>query len=119
MIWTRDRPRMPLKSCKPDVNKQIAHPNHPYNWSSQGAGMLRNIFLSLTLIAAAPLLAQSTDPIVHTTADLQQREAKLLETANASPSGMAVGRLEDYGNDLTLLVVRVHTGEAERHQFFA
>jgi mannose-6-phosphate isomerase-like protein (cupin superfamily) len=32
---------------------------------------------------------------------------------------MAVGRLEDYGNDYTLLVVRTHTGQPERHQFFA
>jgi hypothetical protein len=81
--------------------------------------MLPGIVLSLTLIAAQPLFAQTTDPIVHTTADLQQREAKLIETAKASPTGLAVGRLEDYGNDYTLLVVRVHTGDAERHQFFA
>ena len=75
-------------------------------------------FLSLAL-AAAPLFAQSTDPVVHTAADLQQQEAKLIEAAKASPTGLAVGRLEDYGNDYTLLVVRVHTGDAERHQFFA
>ena len=81
--------------------------------------MLRSIVLSLTLIAPQPLLAQSTDPVVHTAADLQQREAKLIETAKASPTGLAVGRLEDYGNDYTLLVVRLHTGDAERHQFFA
>jgi hypothetical protein len=80
--------------------------------------MLRSVFVSLTLIAT-PLLAQSTDPLVHTAADLQQREAKLIEDAKASPTGLAVGRLEDYGNDYTLLVVRVHTGDAERHQFFA
>jgi hypothetical protein len=79
--------------------------------------MPRPIFLSLAF-AAAPLFAQ-TDPIVHTAADLQQREAKLIETAKASPTGLAVGRLEDYGNDYTLLVVRLHTGDAERHQFFA
>ena len=80
--------------------------------------MPRRIFLSLSL-AAAPLFAQSTDPVVHTAADLRQQEAKLIETAKASPTGMAIGRLEDYGNDYTLLVVRLHTGEAERHQFFA
>jgi hypothetical protein len=81
--------------------------------------MFPRIFLTLTLAAAQSLLAQSTEPIAHTAADLEQREAKLIETAKASPSGMAIGRLEDYGNDYTLLVVRVHTGEAERHQFFA
>lgn len=81
--------------------------------------MPRRIILPLILIAAAPLLAQTADPVIHTAADLHEREAKLLETAKAAPSGMAIGRLEDYGNDYTLLVVRVHTGEAERHQFFA
>jgi hypothetical protein len=46
--------------------------------------MPRSIFLSLMLIAAQPLLAQNTDPTVHTTADLAQRQAKLFETAKAS-----------------------------------
>jgi mannose-6-phosphate isomerase-like protein (cupin superfamily) len=81
--------------------------------------MLRHLILSLALIAAQPLFAQTTDPIVHTAADLQQLETKLTETAKASPNGLAVGRLEDYGNDYTLLVVRTRTGDAERHQFFA
>jgi hypothetical protein len=81
--------------------------------------MPRSIFLSLMLIAAQPLLAQNTDLTVHTSADLAEREAKLIETAKASPSGLAIGRLEDYGNDYTLLVVRLHTGDAERHRFFA
>ena len=80
--------------------------------------MLRSIFLSVALIAA-PLTVQSTEPIAHTAADLQQREAKLIETAKASPTGLAIGRLENYGNDYTLLVVRTHTGDAERHQFWA
>jgi mannose-6-phosphate isomerase-like protein (cupin superfamily) len=79
--------------------------------------MPRCIILSLALIAA-PLLAQKTEPTVHT-GDLQQREAKLIETAKVSPTGFAVATLDDYGNDHTLLVVRVHTGDAERHQFFA
>src|SRR5258708_20318078 len=83
--------------------------------------MLHRIALSLSLIAAQPLIAQTvqTEPTPHTTADLQQREAKLIETAKATSSGFAVGTLDDYGNDYTLLVVRTHTGDAERHQFFA
>jgi hypothetical protein len=80
--------------------------------------MPRRIVLSLAL-AATPLIAQATDPTVHNTTDLAQREAKLIETAKASPTGIAVTTLDDYGNDYTLLVVRVHTGDAERHQFFA
>ncbi len=68
--------------------------------------MPRSIILSFSLIAA-PLLAQTTEPTPHTTADLQQREAKLIETAKASPTGFAVATLDDYGNDYTLLVVRI------------
>jgi hypothetical protein len=86
---------------------------------SQGVRMPPRIALSLALFAASPLFAQTTEPIIHTADELQQREAKLLETAKANPTGIAISRLEDYGNDYTLLVVRVHTGDAERHQFFA
>jgi mannose-6-phosphate isomerase-like protein (cupin superfamily) len=81
--------------------------------------MLPRIVLSLAFLVASPAFAQTTNPTIHTEADLQQREAKLLETAKSSPTGLAIGRLEDYGNDYTLLVVRVRTGEAERHQLFA
>jgi mannose-6-phosphate isomerase-like protein (cupin superfamily) len=80
--------------------------------------MPRSIILSLAL-TAAPLLAQSTEPTVHTAADLQQREAKLIEAAKADPTGFAVATIDDYGNDRTLLVVRLHTGDAERHQLWA
>ena len=79
---------------------------------------MTRLILLCTLLAT-PLLAQTTDPTIHSTADLQQREAKLMETAKASPTGFAVTTLDDYGNDYTLLVVRIHTGAAERHQFFA
>jgi hypothetical protein len=81
--------------------------------------MLPRTLLSLALLAATPAFTQSTEPTVHTAADLQQQQAKLIETAKASPTGLAIGRLEDYGNDYTLLVVRTRTGDAERHQFFA
>lgn len=80
--------------------------------------MKSSTFLSL-ILATVPALAQSTEPIIHNTADLQQREAKVTEAAKASPTGFGVAKLDDYGNDYTLLVVRLHTGEAERHQFFA
>jgi hypothetical protein len=75
---------------------------------------MKRIILSLAL-TATPLLAQT----IHSSTDLAQREAILIQTAKASPSGLAVGRLEDYGNDYTLLIVRIHSGDAERHQFFA
>ena len=81
--------------------------------------MLRCTVLSLAVFTAQSLFAQTTGPTVHTATDLQQREAKLVETAKASPNGLAVGRLDDYGNDYTLHIVRTRTGDAERHQFFA
>ena len=77
--------------------------------------MPRSIILSLALIAAPSLFAQTT----HTTADLQQHEAKLLAAAKANPTGLASEAMDDYGNDRTLLVVRVHSGEPERHQLWA
>jgi hypothetical protein len=77
--------------------------------------MPRSIILSLALITAPSLLAQT----VHTILDMQQHEAKLLATAKASPTGLASEAMDDYGNDRTLLVVRVHSGAPERHQFWA
>ena len=77
--------------------------------------MPRSIILSLTLIAAPSLIAQT----VHTTADMQQREAKPLATAKAAPTGLGTDIMDDYGNDRTLLVVRVHSGDPERHQLWA
>jgi hypothetical protein len=80
--------------------------------------MFSRVIVSLVLFTT-PLVAQTTEPTIHSAADLEQREAKLIEAAKASLTGLAVGRLEDYGNDYTLLVVRLRTGDAERHQFFA
>jgi mannose-6-phosphate isomerase-like protein (cupin superfamily) len=75
--------------------------------------------LSLALTTALPALAQSTDPTIHTAADLQQREAKLMEAAKASPTGLASATTDDFGSSKIVLVVRVHTGPAERHQLWA
>jgi hypothetical protein len=81
--------------------------------------MKLRIILSLALIAALPALAQSTEPTVHTSADLQQREDKLMEAAKASPTGLASATTDDFGTSKIVLVVRVHTGLAERHQLWA
>jgi mannose-6-phosphate isomerase-like protein (cupin superfamily) len=80
--------------------------------------MPRRIILSLALVAA-PLFAQTTEPTTHSTADLHQREAKLMAAAKASPSGVANDTFDDFGAYHTLLVVRVHTGDAELHQNWA
>jgi mannose-6-phosphate isomerase-like protein (cupin superfamily) len=79
--------------------------------------MPRCIILSLALIAA-PLLAQ-TEPTIHTSADLQQREAKLTAAAKVSPTGLASETFDEFGTYHILLVVRVHTGAPERHQLWA
>jgi hypothetical protein len=81
--------------------------------------MPRRIVLSLALIATLPLVAQSTDPIVHTAAELHQREAKLLVAAKASPTGVAFDTFDELASSKTLLVVRVHTGDAELHEQWA
>jgi hypothetical protein len=83
--------------------------------------MKSRIILSLAFIAATPLLAQTaqtTEPTIHTVADQQQREAKLLATAKASPTGLGMDIADDYGNARTLFVVRVHSGAPERHQLW-
>ena len=83
--------------------------------------MPRRIVLSFILIAATPLIAQTnqtSEPTVHTAADQRQREAKLLATAKAAPSGLGVDTTDDYGNARTLLVVRVHSGDPERHELW-
>src|SRR5438270_13453404 len=81
--------------------------------------MPRSIILSLALISATSLIAQTAQtPTLHTAADLQQREAALIETAKTVATGFAVATLDNYGNERTLLVVRLHTGDAERHQFW-
>jgi mannose-6-phosphate isomerase-like protein (cupin superfamily) len=80
--------------------------------------MKPHIFLSLILAAAPAALAQSA-PIVHFSTELAQRESKLLATARTAPSGNAFDTFDDLGSTKTLLVVRVHTGDAELHQQWA
>lgn len=77
--------------------------------------MPRRIFLLIALIALQPILAQT----IHTARDLQQSEAKLKAAAQATPTGVAHETLDDFGSYRTLLIVRVHTGPAERHQLWA
>jgi mannose-6-phosphate isomerase-like protein (cupin superfamily) len=89
--------------------------HHP---KKRGRMNLRN-FLSLVLAVALPSLAQTTEPTIHTSADLQQREAKLLIAAKASPTGLALDTFDDFGSSKGLLVVRIRTGESELHQQWA
>jgi mannose-6-phosphate isomerase-like protein (cupin superfamily) len=79
--------------------------------------MPRPLILALTFLAA-PMLAQ-TAAVFHTNADLAQREAKLLATAKASPTGLGTDIMDDYGTARSLLVVRIHDGAPELHQYWA
>lgn len=67
----------------------------------------------------SPLSAQSTAPTLHSAASLSRLEAKLTAAAKASPTGAGIETLDDFGSARTLLVVRVHTGDAELHQNWA
>ncbi|MBS1822647.1 MAG: hypothetical protein JST61_11855 [Acidobacteria bacterium] len=79
---------------------------------------MRSLKLSLLLLAATPLLAQS-GPTLHSSADLAKLETKLTPTAKASPTGFAMETIDDFGSSRTLYIVRVHTGDAELHQNWA
>ncbi|HMF54070.1 MAG TPA: hypothetical protein VK593_06950 [Edaphobacter sp.] len=73
----------------------------------------------LTLLAATPLLAQSTAPTLHSASELVQVETKLMAIAKASPTGFGMDTIDDFGSARTLVVVRVHTGDAELHEQWA
>jgi mannose-6-phosphate isomerase-like protein (cupin superfamily) len=73
----------------------------------------------LALLAATPLFAQSAAPTLHSASDLAQAETKLMVTAKASPTGFAMDTIDDFGSARTLVVVRVHTGDAELHEQWA
>jgi len=81
--------------------------------------MLRHLSLSLALLAAQPVFAQNAAPVVHTAAQIHQLEAKLMQDAKKSPTGVGVGGLDDFGTYSSHMIVRVHTGEAERHKLWA
>jgi hypothetical protein len=87
--------------------------------SIQGDRMLRRIILTLALAAAQPVLAQTTNITVHTAADLHQLEAKLTASAKTISTGVATSPLDNFGTYTSMLIVRLHTGEAEQHQAWA
>jgi mannose-6-phosphate isomerase-like protein (cupin superfamily) len=77
--------------------------------------MKLGIIFSLALAISVPALAQENDPSPHTAAELQQHAAALVDKAKASTTGQATDVLDDMPSARTLLVVRVKTGQAERH----
>jgi mannose-6-phosphate isomerase-like protein (cupin superfamily) len=81
--------------------------------------MLPRLILSLALVAAQPLLAQTAAPVIHLAAEFQQLEAKLMDAAKKNPKGVGLANIDDFGTYTSLFVVRVHTGEAEQHEQWA
>jgi hypothetical protein len=81
--------------------------------------MRPRLLLTLALISAQPVLAQTASPTIHTAAEFQQLETKLIDSAKKNPKGVGLAPIDDWGTYNTLLVVRVHTGEAEQHQLWA
>ena len=81
--------------------------------------MLRRTVLTLALAATQPILAQTAAPILHTGAELHQLEAKLTAAAAKIPTGVATSPLDNFGAYTSMLIVRLHTGEAEQHQSWA
>lgn len=81
--------------------------------------MKLTLLFSLAFALSIPALAQELDPTPHSAADIQQHAAKLTETAKAATAGYASEALDDFPTARTLLVVRVKTGQAERHLLWA
>jgi hypothetical protein len=81
--------------------------------------MLPRLLLTLALVSAQPILAQTAAPTIHTSTEFHQLEAKLIDSAKKNPKGVGLAPIDDWGTYNTLLVVRVHTGEAEQHQLWA
>ena len=77
--------------------------------------MKLGIIFTLALAISIPALAQENDPSPHTAAEIQQHAAPLIDKAKASSTGQATDVLDDLPTARTLLVVRVKTGQAERH----
>ena len=81
--------------------------------------MKLGIIFSLAFALSIPALAQEHDPSPHTSAEIQQHAAALVDKAKANSTGQAFDILDDLPNSRTLLVVRVKTGQAERHLLWA
>jgi|GEM_PF-1411264 len=78
--------------------------------------MFRLAFLTVAL-AAQPIVAQNIT--VHTATDLHQLESTLATKAKTIPTGVATSPLDNFGTYTSMLIVRVHTGEAELHKDWA
>jgi hypothetical protein len=82
--------------------------------------MLRFALFSLALATAAqPAFSQSATPTLHTATELHQLEVKLTAEAKQIPTGVATSPIDNFGTYTSMLIVRVHTGEAEQHQAWA
>jgi hypothetical protein len=78
-----------------------------------------NLAIVFVLATALTASAQTAAPNVHTAAELARIETKILAAAAASPGGSANEQMDTLPNSYTLLVARVHTGDAELHKLYA
>lgn len=76
-------------------------------------------FAALPTLPAQAQVPKDTSPIVHTGTDLRALETKLTAAAKTAPTGVAAAPLDNFGTYSSLLIVRVHTGEAEQHNSWA
>lgn len=80
---------------------------------------MKSFILCSLLFSALPVSAQIDAQAVHTSSEIQQHQAKLLETAKMSPTGMVSEKTDETPVSRTLFVARARTGEAELHQYWS
>lgn len=80
---------------------------------------MKSPILCSLFFATLPVLAQTDAQAVHTAAEIQQHQAKLLEAAKASSTGMVNEKTDETPVSRTLFVARARTGEAELHQYWS
>lgn len=80
---------------------------------------MRIPLLAAVIATSSALTAQSVPFAVHTTAELDQIQARLKSEAEKSPTGESGQVLDDQGSHWLIMVYRARTGEAELHNEWA
>lgn len=81
--------------------------------------MARMRALLLSLLLTSTSLAQTPGVIFHSAADIAQAQALTLDEARHAANGQGSHPLDTQEASAMLVLVRVRTGEAEVHQFWA
>ncbi|QNI38263.1 cupin domain-containing protein [Edaphobacter albus] len=80
---------------------------------------MKSQILCSLLFATVSASAQAGAQTAHTAAEIQQHQARLLEAAKASATGMVNEKTDETPVSRTLFVARARTGEAELHQHWS